>query len=1211
MDAAHNLKKIALFLAPALLLAANALAAPGALLVNNAASTSIQFASNDSGSVSVTSTGDAITFTVPPSSIFNITTSGLTTPSQLQVRLAGDACLLSSNTNPKSCTGTITLSGPGTTATISVTVTAATSGGGGTVISANPTSVSLNAAQGQTDTKFVTLTTTSNSSISFTVSPPNGNFTVTPTFGSVSSTSQAVLTVTSTVVPNGFYQGGTITITPTVGAAVTIPVTLTVGGSGSSTITVTPNNLFFAFPGGPTATGASISSTNGNSFFASASSNGGWLVFGNGSTTTSGLNSGGLSVQVLASAAQLLSPGTYFGTVTVTNQADFTFTTLTFTLSVGGSSVTGFTASPASLSFPTGGNPQTVNISCSTCGSNSFTANPQTDSGGSWLFVQNSGIAQNLPAQLIVSVNTLSLASGTYTGRINVQTSNGTAQIPVTLVVGSGGGVTGGLAAPTALTFAYQAGTTLSPPLSFILVNGTGPITIPPASVQQQPINFFSATGTGTAPGRVGVSVVSGLSAGTYNGSFTVSDDQGSQQITVTLNVTNGPTVVDSAGTVACIFQLGISPCSPTTVSFAVSDNSNLPLTVTPSASWVSVTCTSTTTPANCLVSINPSGLASGLNSSTLAVTAAGAANASYTIPVVVLVLGSSGGGSNLTLSASSLAFAATAGGSTPASQTLSVSASTVTNFNASVSNPSSCLWLSISPSGSQATNANITVSVNQAGLAAGQYSCSLTLVANGVTTIVPVNLTVSAGTGGNVTVSPSALSFTAQAGNSPGAQQLNVTSASGATGITFTTSATSTGNWLSVNFSTAITPVPLIVSVNSGNLQAGTYNGTITITPTGGTAVSVPVTLTVTPAVSITASPTSLSFTYIAGGALPAAQQVQVSGNGGALTFTATASSSGNWLIVNPTTGTTPSSGTAPLTVTVNPTNLNVNQTYTGTITVAGSGGAAGSTTVTVTLTITAPLPTITSVTNGASFNTGAISAGEVITIFGTAMGPTTGVSFQLDSSGKVPTTVGGVQVLVGGYPAPVLFARNDQVSAIVPYEISSPFIANPNVVVKFLGQSSNGISLSQVASAPGIFTANSSGSGPGAILNANLSLNGPAAPAVPANKGDIVVIYMTGEGQTNPAGVSGKVTGNPTIVNGVPFTPQPLGRVAVTIDGQPANVVFYGEAPGIVSGVMQVNVQVPVNARSGDLPVVVTVGNANSQTTGNSIGAVTVSVK
>jgi uncharacterized protein (TIGR03437 family) len=101
-----------------------------------------------------------------------------------------------------------------------------------------------------------------------------------------------------------------------------------------------------------------------------------------------------------------------------------------------------------------------------------------------------------------------------------------------------------------------------------------------------------------------------------------------------------------------------------------------------------------------------------------------------------------------------------------------------------------------------------------------------------------------------------------------------------------------------------------------------------------------------------------------------------------------------------------------------------------------------------------------------------------------------------------------------------------------------------------------------------------------------------------------------MTGEGQTNPAGVTGKVT-VATTVNGQPFTPQPVARVAITVDGQPANIVFYGEAPGIVSGVMQVNFQIPANARSGDLPIVVTVGTNTSQTDSRGVGSVTVSVK
>src|ERR1017187_6470256 len=85
-----------------------------------------------------------------------------------------------------------------------------------------------------------------------------------------------------------------------------------------------------------------------------------------------------------------------------------------------------------------------------------------------------------------------------------------------------------------------------------------------------------------------------------------------------------------------------------------------------------------------------------------------------------------------------------------------------------------------------------------------------------------------------------------------------------------------------------------------------------------------------------------------------------------------------------------------------------------------------------------------------------------------------------------------------------------------------------------------------------------------------------------------------MTGEGQTAPAGVTGKVT---TVAPNPPITPQPQLPVAVLINGQPASVAFYGEAPGLVSGVMQLNVQIPANAPPGNLPIAVSVGGNSSQ--------------
>jgi uncharacterized protein (TIGR03437 family) len=58
-----------------------------------------------------------------------------------------------------------------------------------------------------------------------------------------------------------------------------------------------------------------------------------------------------------------------------------------------------------------------------------------------------------------------------------------------------------------------------------------------------------------------------------------------------------------------------------------------------------------------------------------------------------------------------------------------------------------------------------------------------------------------------------------------------------------------------------------------------------------------------------------------------------------------------------------------------------------------------------------------------------------------------------------------------------------------------------------------------------------------------------------------------------------------------------QPLLPVSVLINGQPASVAFYGEAPGFVAGLMQLNVQIPANVPSGNLPAQVLVGIASSQ--------------
>jgi uncharacterized protein (TIGR03437 family) len=616
-------------------------------------------------------------------------------------------------------------------------------------------------------------------------------------------------------------------------------------------------------------------------------------------------------------------------------------------------------------------------------------------------------------------------------------------------------------------------------------------------------------------------------------------------------------------------------------------------VTVTVDQAWLTAQLQSgaTETPASILVSATTAGMTNGLYSGNILVTSS--ASSTLTIPVVVVVTGVSNP-TGLTPSPTALTFSAALGAGSPASQSVAISATTAgTSFTAAASGTTSTgiNWLSINPSGSLTTNQTIVASVSIAGLSAGTYAGNIVLTSNGTTLNVPVNLVISSGgttpTGGNVGVSASTMNFSAVSGAaSPATQSLTVSSAAGSASVPFTVAAASTGNWLSVTPASGTTQANLSVAVNQANLTAGNYTGTITITPTGGSAVTVTVFLTVVTEPTFSVNSTLLTFAYQAGsGNTVSPGQFTVIASGGTAAFTVSTSSNGNWLSVTPTSGSTATSTT--LSVQVTPGSLAASSTpYAGTITITGANGTVGTATVNVALNVTNPLPIVSAVLNAASFGGGPIAPGEIVSIFGTQIGPTTPATLTLTSAGKVSTSIGGVTVSFSGYLAPLIYVGATQINAVVPYELSGN--KSPFVEVTFAGQKSNEPSLQLTTSAPGIFTANGSGSGPGAILNADGSVNSAANPAT---AGTPIVIYMTGEGLTTPAGVTGGVTTVNTSGTG-PLTPAPQLAVSVMIGSQPAQVLFAGEAPGMVTGVMQVNATVPSTARTGANSVTVQVG-------------------
>ncbi|HVW12125.1 MAG TPA: hypothetical protein VHC90_26280 [Bryobacteraceae bacterium] len=139
-----------------------------------------------------------------------------------------------------------------------------------------------------------------------------------------------------------------------------------------------------------------------------------------------------------------------------------------------------------------------------------------------------------------------------------------------------------------------------------------------------------------------------------------------------------------------------------------------------------------------------------------------------------------------------------------------------------------------------------------------------------------------------------------------------------------------------------------------------------------------------------------------------------------------------------------------------------------------------------------------------------------------------------------------------------------------------------------------------------PGIYTVNTSGSGPGIVTNA---LTGALNDANhPAQASDFLVIYMTGLGEVvGPNGEAGPADGAAAPSDKVFHT---VATVTATIGGLPTPVLFSGLTPTF-AGLYQVNVQLPAGVTPGSaVPVVLTATNPTTGATAQS-NTVTIQVQ
>jgi uncharacterized protein (TIGR03437 family) len=231
-------------------------------------------------------------------------------------------------------------------------------------------------------------------------------------------------------------------------------------------------------------------------------------------------------------------------------------------------------------------------------------------------------------------------------------------------------------------------------------------------------------------------------------------------------------------------------------------------------------------------------------------------------------------------------------------------------------------------------------------------------------------------------------------------------------------------------------------------------------------------------------------------------------------------------------------------------------------------------------------PAASTVSIANAASGAAATIAPGEIVVIYGPGIGPSTLAVNQPDANGVYSRQLAGTVVSFNGTNAPILYSSASQVAAIVPYETTAGGVANVSVSYQDNVLSA---SIPVGSSMPGIFTSTGNPAGQAAAINQNGSLNSAAAPAA---TGTTISLYVTGEGQTIPSGIDGKVASGSSL-------PYPVLSTTATISGQPAVVSYAGAAPGAVAGVMQVNLVIPAGLQSSDAaPVVIQVGNVPSQT-------------
>ncbi len=819
------------------------------------------------------------------------------------------------------------------------------------------------------------------------------------------------------------------------------------------------------------------------------------------------------------------------------------------------------------------------------------------------------GVTLNGSSSGTATISGTPTGAGTYSYTLTVSDSSSPAALSASQAFSGSVAPAGSstlTVAPANLTFSYRPD--ISPPAAQSLsVFTTGAATTFTVAVNAV---WLSATPLGgQPPGNVSISVNAGsLAPGTYTALVTVNSFNVSPlsvTIPVTLIVQPAPQPQLTLGQTQ--FAYGLTQGSaPVQGQVLVMNSGGGVLSFTTAVTGCSCVSVSTASgqanpgaPAAVAFTVNPVGLPAATYNSQIVITPS--VGQPVTVPVTIAVNSQT---QSIVVTQNGLLFETVAGAAPPsqsfnvlnAGQGLMIFTLTTQTLSGGPG------WLSVNPSSSSVAAGSIstpvTVSVNPAGLAAGQYYGQVQVIAANAGNspqVVSVLLNVVDPSQGAILASPTGVLV----GPATGTVTLSNLSTQAISYIS-TISTADGGNWVLATPSTGTVPaqssVQVTVSANASLLPSGTGQGVVRFGFSNGTVQSV--------AVSSLSIPGSCQSSYL----VPT-----VTGPiGPSFTVTQSQPVSLNVSVVDncnniiPSTAVTASFSDGDPSIALVPQG---NGIWSGTWTpktaqpqmsveivatafLPGARGIAGTFQLTGTVqpAANAEAPAPAAALNSANISGAAqISPGTWMTIFGDRLANGTS-----SASGPFPPSLAGTTVMIGATALPLDYVSPTQVNALLPFSLM------PNAIVSLVVQRSATVSVPiDVTIAdigPAIFAVNGAGTGQGAVTIATSGVLAAPVGAFPGSqpvkRGDFLAIYCTGLGAVNN-----------TPADGAPAPSSPplattLANPTVTIGGVPAPVSYSGLAPGLV-GLYQVNVQVPDNAPTGPaVNLAISVGGLTSNT-------------